>query len=150
MTPLARDLAGRGIAAWNVEYRRVGQDGGGWPGTFLDVAAAVDHLTGVEQVDSTRTLACGHSAGGHLALWLAARSRLPAGTPGAEPRVRPRAVVAQAAVSALSGAATTENARAAAADLLGGTALDVPDRYLAADPTRLLPLGTPQVLVHGS
>ena len=83
MTALAADLARRGVAAWNVEYRRVGQDGGGWPGTFEDVAAAVDRLAEVDEVDAARVATCGHSAGGHLALWLAARHLLPAGVPGA-------------------------------------------------------------------
>ena len=54
MTPLARDLAANGFLAWNVEYRRVGQEGGGWPGTLLDAAAAVDALATVEQADATR------------------------------------------------------------------------------------------------
>ena len=85
MTPLAIDLARRGLAAWNVDYRRVGQEGGGWPGTLEDVAAAVDRLTDVEEVDATRVVTCGHSAGGHLALWLAARHRLVSGVPGSEP-----------------------------------------------------------------
>ena len=81
MTPLARDLAARGIAAWNIEYRRVGQEGGGWPGTLEDVAAAADAVVGLEGVDASRVATVGHSAGGHLALWLAARHRLPAGAP---------------------------------------------------------------------
>ena len=98
MTPLAIDLAARGIAAWNVEYRRVGQDGGGWPGTLNDAAAAIDHLTTVHEVDAHRVVSCGHSAGGHLALWLAARRRLTAGAPGAQPSVRPVAAVSLAGV----------------------------------------------------
>ena len=82
MTPLAHDLAARGFLAWNVEYRRVGQDGGGWPGTLADVAAAVDALADVPEADVGRVVAVGHSAGGHLALWLAARDRLPDRCPG--------------------------------------------------------------------
>ena len=78
MTPLGIDLALRGFAAWNIEYRRVGQPGGGWPGMFEDVSAAIDHLADVEQVDASRVATCGHSAGGHLALWLAARHSLAA------------------------------------------------------------------------
>ena len=80
----------------------MGQEGGGWPGTLLDVAAGVDALAGVREVDASRVVVVGHSAGGHLALWLAARTRLPAGVPGAEPLVRPRAVVAQAGVCDLA------------------------------------------------
>ena len=62
MTPLAHDLARRGVAAWNIEFRRVGQEGGGWPGTFEDVAAAIDHLADVEEIDEARVATCGHSA----------------------------------------------------------------------------------------
>lgn len=149
MTPLARDLAERGLAAWNVEYRRVGQEGGGWPGTLLDVAAAVDHLAAVGDIDATRVIACGHSAGGHLALWLGGRHRLPAKAPGADPSVRVCAVVAQAAVADLAGGWSSGFARDAIAEFLGGRPDDVPDRYRIADPIGLLPLGVPQVLVHG-
>ena len=93
MRPLAADLAGRGFAAWNLEYRRVGQPGGGWPGTCEDVAAGLDHLArlaGREPLDLDRLVVAGHSAGGHLALWSAARAGLPAGAPGAGPLVAPR------------------------------------------------------------
>lgn len=150
MTALARDLAERDIAAWNVEFRRVGQDGGGWPGTLLDVAAAMDHLAGVGEIDARRVIACGHSAGGHLALWLAGRHRLSAGAPGADPVVRLRAVVGQAAVADLAGGWSNGFARDRMEGLLGGTPGEVPDRYRIADPIGLLPLGVPQVLVHGA
>ena len=149
MTPLARDLAEHGVAAWNVEYRRVGQDGGGWPGTLLDVAAAVDHLAGVGEIDASRVIACGHSAGGHLALWLAARPRLPAKAPGADPVVRLRAVVGQAAVADLAGGWSNGFARDRIEGLLGGAPDDVPERYRIGDPIGLQPIGIPQVLVHG-
>ena len=115
-TPLARDLAARGYLAWNVEYRRVGQPGGGWPGTLEDVAAAVDALAEVEEADPERVVAVGHSAGGHLALWLAATHRLPAGAPGAEPRVRVRAAVSLAGVCDLERAAAEGLGDGAVAD----------------------------------
>jgi acetyl esterase/lipase len=150
MTPLARDLAERGVAAWNVEYRRVGQEGGGWPGTLLDVAAAVDHLAAVGEIDTTRVLACGHSAGGHLALWLAGRHRLPAEAPGGSPAVRLRAVIAQAAVADLAGGWNSGFGRDEIAEFLGGPPGDVPDRYRIADPIGLLPLGVQEILVHGT
>src|ERR1700724_95725 len=79
MTKLAQDLAARGIAAWNIEYRRVGNSGGGWPGTFLDVAGATDYVMTIAatyRLDLQQVVAVGHSAGGHLALWLAARGKL--------------------------------------------------------------------------
>ena len=84
MTGLAKDLAARGYAAWNIEYRRVGNPGGGWPGTFLDVARATDYLREIATgyaLDLRRVVPIGHSAGGHLALWLAGRPRIPAGDP---------------------------------------------------------------------
>lgn len=148
LTPLAVDLARRGIAAWNAEYRRVGQAGGGWPGTFEDVAAAIDHLVDVEQVDAARVVTCGHSAGGHLALWLAARRRLPPTAPGAAPRVQPIAAVAQAAVCDLEAAWRDDAGGGAVRDLLGSYD-ERPERYAVTSPAALAPLSVPQLLVHG-
>ena len=145
MTPLAHDLARRGIAAWNIEYRRVGQEGGGWPGTFEDVAAAVDHLAELEQVDATRVATCGHSAGGHLALWLAARHRLRAMASAPSPRVRPVAAVSQAGVCDLERAWRDDLGDGAVEGLLGP--LDEgSERFAAASPAALAPLGVPQLL----
>ena len=92
MRALAADLLRRGWAVWNIEYRRLG-GGGGWPETFLDVAAAIDHLRSLQApIDLDERDVLGHSAGGHLALWAASRERLPAGAPGAGPadRAAPR------------------------------------------------------------
>jgi acetyl esterase/lipase len=149
MTPLAIDLARRGVAAWNIEYRRVGQEGGGWPGTLEDVAAAIDQLATVAQVDARRVATCGHSAGGHLALWLAARRRLPAAAPGGPPRVVPVAAVSQAGVADLHRGAEAGLGSGACEALLGGGVDDVPERYALASPAALLPLGVPALLVHG-
>ena len=149
MTPLARDLAARGFAAWNIEYRRVGQEGGGWPGTFEDVAAAADALAEIESADASRVVTIGHSAGGHLAVWLAARHRLPPGVPGALPRVRPRAAVSQAGIVDLARGADDRLGDGACVALLGGSPGEVPERYAAASPASLLPLGVPVLLVHG-
>jgi acetyl esterase/lipase len=149
MTALAHNLVGRGIAAWNVEYRRVGQEGGGWPGTLLDVAAAVDRLAELDQIDADRVATCGHSAGGHLALWLAARHRLPENAAGASPVVQPRAAVGLAAVTDLADCHARGLGDGAVDELLGGDPGDVPDRYAVADPLPLAPLGIRQLLVHG-
>ena len=149
MTPLACDLAARGFAAWNIEYRRVGQDGGGWPGTLDDVAAAADALASMEAVDASRVVTVGHSAGGQLAVWLAARHRLPAGVPGAVPRIRPCAAVSQAGVVDLARGDADNLGGGACAAFLGGRAGEVPGRYAAASPASLLPLGVPVLLVHG-
>jgi len=151
MRGLAAACVARGWAAWNVEYRRLGPwgGGGGWPGTFADVAAAVDHLASLPGVDLGRVVTCGHSAGGHLALWSAARGRLSTGGPGADPIVTPRAAVSLAGIPDLARAAALGLGSGAAEELLGGSPVQVPDRYRSASPRELLPLGVPQVLVHG-
>ncbi len=149
MTPLARDLTAHGYATWNIEYRRVGGSGG-WPETFLDVAAAVDGLADVDApVDLERVAVLGHSAGGHLALWAAARQRLADG-PGAAPRVKPTVVLALAAVADLHAAARDRLGERAAEALLDGPPSRHAERYAHASPAALLPLGVPQILVHGT
>jgi acetyl esterase/lipase len=146
--PLAADLVAAGYAAWNIEYRRVGGDGG-WPATFEDVAAAVDLLAG-RDLPLDRVVAVGHSAGGHLATWLAARPGLPTGTPGAGPAVRLHGVVSQAGVLDLVDAERNGVGNGAATDLLGGGPDDVPDRYALASPVERLPIGVHVVCVHGT
>jgi acetyl esterase/lipase len=149
MDDLCRDLAGRGWATWNLEYRRLG-DGGGWPETFLDVAAGIDQLANLdEQLDLSRVVTIGHSAGGQLALWAAARAGLPAGAPGAESRVAVTAAVGQAAVSDLEEAHRLGLSQTVVRDLLDGPPTRHPERYVLASPISRLPLGVPQLLVHG-
>ena len=144
--PLAADLAARGWVAWNIEYRRVGT-GGGWPMTLQDVADAIDLLAAID-VETSQVVAVGHSAGGHLAAWAAARAQLPTGAPGAHPRVEVTAVVAQSGVLDLRTAALTNVGGTAVSDLLGGMPDAVPERYAFSDPTALLPLRAPVVCVH--
>jgi acetyl esterase/lipase len=151
MRALAGDLVRRGFAAWNIEYRRVG-DGGGWPTTFQDVAEAVDHLADVDApLDLSRVSALGHSAGGHLALWVAGREHLPAGAPGAldgEAPVRLQRAIAQAGVCDLAGAYRLWGG-SAARRLMGGGPDELDERYAIGDPMRLLPPRCPVLLVHG-
>ena len=153
--PLAVDLANRGLAAWNLEYRRVG-GAGGWPATFEDIAAGLDALAGPVQqaaggrLELDRVVTVGHSAGGHLAVWAAARHRLPSGAPGTDPAVRPIGAVSQAGLLDLVVAARQGLGGDAVLDLLGGPPDAVPDRYAAAAPVALLPLGVPVVCVHGT
>jgi acetyl esterase/lipase len=153
MRDLCHDLAGRGWAAWNIEYRRLGHgSGGGWPTTFGDVAAAIDHLGEIRTdavLDLGRVVAIGHSAGGHLAVWAAARPRLPEGAPGCDPRVRVTAAVSQAGVVDLALAWDLRLSDGVVADLLGGAPAEHPVRYRLASPVELVPLGVPVLLTHG-
>ena len=148
---VAADLVGRGFLVWNVDYRPSSQP---WPTTLTDAAAAYDLLgtgTHAGRVDPDRVAVVGHSAGGHLALWLAARHRLPAGAPGAAPRgPRPSLVVAQAPVAALEAGARQGLGGGAVQALLGGEPDEVPERYAVADPVALLPTGVPSVCLHGA
>jgi acetyl esterase/lipase len=151
---LCAALTAAGIATWNVEYRRVGHAGGGWPETFLDVARGADYARSLAReypLDLRRVITIGHSAGGHLALWLAARGRVPAGSEIASADPLPlRGAVALAGVVDLARAYELGLSANATGDLLGGAPDEVPDRYAAASPLALLPLGVTQLLVHGT
>jgi len=147
---IARNLRKRGWASWNVEYRRIGGTGG-WPMTLEDAAAAMDVLSEhSERLDLERVTTIGHSAGGHLSLWAAARHLLPAGAPGANPRVLPTRAVSLAGCSDLRAVqALARGGHSAVHDLLGGRPEDVPQNYAIASPSELAPLGVPTLLVHG-
>jgi acetyl esterase/lipase len=136
MAPLALDLADRGWATWNVEYRRVG-DGGGVPQTIDDVDAAVQALAGLDApLDRTRLLVIGHSAGGQLGLCLAAMPAV-------------AAVVSLAGVCDLRGAARERIGESAALEFTGGPPQERPEAYAIADPLSRLPAGGRVLLVHG-
>jgi acetyl esterase/lipase len=145
-------LTRRGLATWNVEYRRLGHADGGSPMTLRDVGAATDFLRQVapaHHLDLERVVVAGHSSGGHLALWLAARHRIPPGDAlhVADP-LRPRAAVALAGIPDLLALREGER-REHTEQFLGGPPDQYPERYHGASPTALLPFGVPQVLVHG-
>jgi acetyl esterase/lipase len=155
--PLAAALAAEGFAVCTPEFRRTGQPGGGWPGTFDDIAAAVDRLPGLvrdaagaDVIGGVPAVLAGHSAGGHLALWAAARHMLPPDAPwyAAQPQVA--GVVALAAVSDLAACYAMRLGHDAVVPLLGGGPSQFPERYRMTDPVRLLPLGCPVRLVHGT
>jgi acetyl esterase/lipase len=133
----AADLVRRGVAVWNIGYRRMGRgEGGGWPTTFDDTAAAVDRLAaeGDARLDLDDVSLLGHSAGGQLALWAASRE---------DSAVAVRRVAALAAVCDMASAQIAH-------ELLGGGPGEVPDRYAAVDPIRRVPLSMPVLLVHGA
>jgi len=152
--PLAKWFAGHGWAAWNLEYSRVGEQFGGFPGTLEDVGVGIDHLAVLEQdgrpVDTSRVITVGHSAGGQLALWAAARPALAAGEPGADPGVTVAGAVSLAGVTDLVAATNVDALAAGTEAFLGGTPEEQPTRYALASPIAHVPLGVPQVVAHGS
>jgi acetyl esterase/lipase len=148
---LAVDLAKRGWASWNLEYHRVGS-GGGWPATLDDVARGIDHLAVLaadNALDLERVVAIGHSAGGHLALWSAIRPAMSSEIPSPAAEVPVKGVVGLAAVSDLRRGHTLGIGDNAVEDFLRRSPDEGPKRYASADPTELLPLGVPQLIVHG-
>jgi acetyl esterase/lipase len=153
---LADALRDAGVATWNIEYRRLDHPGGGWPGTFTDVADATDHvrkLAAQHPLDLSRVVTVGHSAGGHLALWAAARSKLPKGSPLIRQDPLPlRAAVALGGPGDLRGfseyAARICGSNVIEA-LMGGGPSAVADRYAQGSPIELLPFGVSQVLIVG-
>lgn len=152
--PLASAITGLGFATWSLEYRRIGNPGGGWPGTFLDVADGVDHLTEMaaeHRLDLDRVMVIGHSAGGHLALWTAARHKLMQAGPLYRPDPLPiQGVVSLAGVGDLSVLEHQRGCGNAATELMGGAREEFPSRYAQGSPIEMLPIGVPQVLVQGA
>lgn len=154
-------MRSQSVAVWSLEYRRVGEDGGGWPGTMHDVAAGFDHVAKLAQaypLDLQRVIAAGHSAGGQLAFWLAGRHHIPHTSELAEPQpsVALKGLVGLAGAVDLrltidlGGFFSFSNGGPAVRSLMGGDPKQVPARYSAADPGLLLPLGVQQILVQGS
>jgi acetyl esterase/lipase len=143
-----------GFATWNIEYRRLGHSGGGWPGTFLDVAWAADYLRTIAQeydLDVARVMSLGHSAGGQLAFWLAGRPRIAAGDAlyVADPLIL-KAAVSLAGVLDLKRAWELHLSSNVTEELLGGTPGSAERRYASSSPYELLPLRVPQLIVHGT
>jgi acetyl esterase/lipase len=147
--PLAADLAARGSVAWNLEYRRA-LAGGGWPGTFEDIATGIDLLATLP-ADTSRVVVIGHSAGGHLGAWAAGRGKLPPGAPGGpggEPFVAVTAVVSQAGVLSLADCARDPVGELPARDLMGGEPGDLPAEYQLADPLAAVPVPATVLCLH--
>jgi len=156
MRPLASALTDAGIATWNIEYRRLGHTGGGWPGSFQDVANAADFvrtLAKAHQLDLMRVVAIGHSSGGHFAMWLAARTKLPRAS-----ELYTANPLTLAGVVNLDGPADLKATLAVQqricgspviTDLIGGAPDERPERYRAASPIELLPIGVRQEFFAG-
>jgi acetyl esterase/lipase len=150
MRPMAGAIAAHGWVAYNIEYRRVGRLGaGGWPATFDDVASAIDALVAVEGIDLQRIVTCGHSAGGHLALWAGVRPSGASGEPSGSGAAPVHTAISLAGVVDLAAAARRRVGGDAVVDLMGGGPHEVPARYALGSPAELDPSGTRQLLVHG-
>lgn len=150
---LAQALVAEGYAVWNLEYRRVGDTGGGWPNTFLDVARGADHLRVLATtypIDLSRVIVGGHSAGGQLALWLAGRAKIETGSEvyTADP-LMPTAILALAPGAGLSALQHKQTCGGVVDKLVGGAPQDFPERFAAVEPERLLPLRVPQSILVG-
>jgi acetyl esterase/lipase len=157
---LCAALKKEGIASWSVEYRRVGETGGGWPGTFQDAAAGFDFVATLARsypLDLSRVITMGHSAGGHLAFWVAGRHHIDARSEIYQPRPQ---IPLRGAISLagavdlrltidLSGYSTFAHDKDEVYDLMGGRPQDLPDRYKAGNPGDLLPFQVPQLLIQG-
>lgn len=155
ITRLAAWLAERGVATWTIEYRRLGDEGGGWPGTFVDVADATDTLREIAArapIDLQRVYAGGHSAGGQLALWLASRVQLPESSELFVKDPLPiRGVLGLAAITDLAQyrIGPAKSCHASVEPLLGGSPEKVAGRYADTSPAQRLPLRVPQVFIQG-
>lgn len=142
LSPFCEALTEAGVATWSLEYRRLGNAGGGWPGTFEDAAGGTDYLRTLankHNLDLGRVVALGHSAGGHLALRLGSRGR---------PALA--GIISLAGVADLRRAWELHLSNDVVSEFLGGSPVEVPDRYDLASPIERLPLGVPQKLVHGT
>lgn len=155
-TPLAEDLTRRGYATWNIEYRRVGEEGGGWPGTLTDVIDAVNHLTQLDesfQLDLSRVVILGHSAGGQLALWLGSRlNKVQTDEVGNNLLITIRGVISLAGVLDLRKMWEIHEEKglnSPVASFIGGLPHEVSERYRFASPIELSPLHIEQILIHG-
>lgn len=147
-------LADSGYAVWSLEYRRVGDEGGGWPGTFLDIAHGADYVREIAQkysLDLDHVVASGHSAGGVFALWLAARGKIPSSSEAyvANP-LKVQGVVALAPAPDLEGLEAAGTCGRVIDKLLGGPPTEFAARYAAVSPMKLAPITVPSTLVVGT
>jgi acetyl esterase/lipase len=155
--PAATALAQAGYVVWLPEYRRIGDPGGGWPGTFDDVALAIDHVrllaARYPAIDTNRVVLAGHSAGGELVMWAAAR-RTGIRTPGLEATatpLKPAGVLSLAGVLDLAAfGASPGGCNSSVSLLVGGSPSEHADRYAAVSPIEAPAVGVPIRLVHGA
>lgn len=156
LRPLAAALAEGGVATWNLEYRRAGNAGGGWPGSFLDLGAGVDFLRTIaraNRLDLDRVVVVGHSSGGQLALWVAARPKLAQSSPlYSRNPLHVRAAVSVDGPPDPAAAQPMEMKFCPVpgfTQFMGGAAAEQPERYREGSAASLLPIGVPQTIVAG-
>lgn len=156
LTPLAAAITQLGIATWNIEYRSIDNVGGGWPGTFQDVAGAINYLAIIAEqyhLDLNNVIVLGHSAGGHLALWAAAQNKLAKTSEIDSPSlVNIQGVINLAGPGDLIAFYPLQESicgEKVITQLLGGTPAEKPNRYHDASPAELIPLNVKQVLITG-
>jgi len=151
---LADAFTRNGIATWTVEYRRVGDAGGGWPGTFQDIAQSANKMLSVADkysLDTSRVIAAGHSAGGQLALWLAASPQFHDNALFSSARVvKLIGVLGLAPAPDLANLSQTGVCENVVDKLMGGSPTEFPERYALGSPIELVPIGVPQLLVIGA
>ena len=155
MAHLSEQLTQAGYATWNLEFRRVGNEGGGFPGTFLDVAQGTDYVRELAKehpLNTRKVVVMGHSAGGHLALWLAARRNLSKGSPLYTKRpLKLKGVVSLAGIPDLATYSQQQGScNAAVPQLMGGMPAEHPKHYADAAPIAMLPLRVPSRLLQGA
>jgi acetyl esterase/lipase len=154
MDAMSDTLTAAGVATWNIEYRRIGDPGGGYPNTLLDVGLAVDtvrDLAPLYNLELGRVITVGHSAGGHLGVWVGARHLFPVGHPLRGPDPLPlHAAVALAGIMNLAAYLNINLCGEVVDDFMGGTPAEVPERYALASPSELLPIGLDTTLVQGT
>ena len=151
---MSEALTEAGIATWNIEYRRTQDPGGGYPNTLTDVGMAIDKLRDLAPIynlNLDRVITVGHSAGGHLGVWVGARHLFPVGHPLRGPDPLPlHASVALAGIMNLAAYLNINPCGEFVDDFMGGTPAEVPERYALASPSELLPIGLDTTLVQGT
>lgn len=153
MNELSDAITDIGFATWNLEYRRVGNPGGGWPLTFLDVADGTDHLRHIAEkytLNLDQTIVVGHSSGGQLGIWLAGRDKISSTSELYRPAPLPiQTSVALAPVADIARRYRQENCDNSAEKLMGGSPGSQKERYKQVSPVEMLPINANQIVLLG-
>jgi acetyl esterase/lipase len=152
LTPISIDFAEKGFVVWNIEYRRIGADGGGWHGTLDDAIASINHLVLLKEkydlLDLSKIIIVGHSAGGHLAVWCA--KQVESAIAGSVSSIKPYAVVGLAPIIDIEKAFIAGTGNNAVSALLNSSPSEHTERYTLYSPIRMLPIGVRQLIIHGN